>query len=452
LNDLLITGATVVREGRSEVLDVAVTDGVIADLGTVGTLGAAFKVIDAEGMHVLPGAVDVHFHCRAPSHPERGTFGTETRAAAAGGVTTVLEMPISDPPCTTPEVFEARRRLGEAECHVDFGLFSGAALSSAAAAEEMAEHGAVGFKLFTHLPPPDRIQEFVGLWASTPDGIRAAFEIVGPTGLPCTVHAEDQRLLDMYEVDRQSYSSKAQPTAIESSAVELVGSIALETGAHVHIAHMTSADAVDALDGARRRGANITAETCPHYLLFNEQQIELHGPFVRVSPPLRTPRDNKVLWEAVSSGLIDVVASDHAPFTPEEKRVPYEVAPRGIPGIELMVPGILDATTRGQLTIERATMALAERPASIFGLSPRKGRIEPGADADLVIWDSREVTKVSLESLLTRSGGSAAVYDGLELRGRIKRTILRGMTVFEDGAVKGEPGGRFVRPLRDGHL
>ncbi len=430
-------------------LDIAVSNGVIAEIGSAGSLGTASRVIDAEGMHVLPGAVDVHFHCRAPSHPERGTFATETRAAAAGGVTTVLEMPISEPPCTTPEVFKSRRLLGEAECHVDFGLFSGAALSSYDAAEEMAELGAVGFKLFTHLPPQDRFEEFAGLWASTPEAILAAFEIVGPTGLPCTVHAEDQRLLEKYESDRRTAGISPQPTSIESVAVELVGSLARQSGAHVHIAHLTSADAVDALVGARKTGARVTAETCPHYLIFNDQQIDVFGSYVRVAPPLRTAKDNEVLWEAVSSGLIEVVASDHAPFTREEKNVPYEVAPRGIPGVELMVPVILDAAARGLLTIERAVAVLAESPASLFGLAPRKGQIQPGAEADLVIWDSQDVTKVSLESLFSRSGGSAAVYNGLELKGRIKQTLLRGVAIFEDGVVTGDPAGQFIRPARD---
>lgn len=435
-----------VREGHSEILDIAIENGVISEVAKPGTVGTSREVIDATGLHVLPGAVDVHFHCRAPSHPERGTFGSETRAAAAGGVTTILEMPIADPPCSTPEVLKSRRELGERESHVDFGLFSGAALGSAATAESMVEAGAVGFKLFTHLPPPDRFEEFHGLWAATEEDIRAALETVAATELRCTVHAENQQLIEQYESETDSEGLISRPPVIESAAISILSTLAKETGARVHIAHMTSAAAVEALTAAKDTAAVLTGETCPHYLIFNEQQIHEYGSFVKVAPPLRTAEDNKALWEAVASGVIDVVASDHAPFTPEEKQVPYDAAPRGIPGVEMMVPVLLDAATQGRLPLERAVSALSETPAQLFSLFPKKGAIRPGSDADLILWDSRENSVVSLESLVSRSGGSAVVYNGMDLNGRIRRTLVRGATVFRDGQVTGAPRGRFVRP------
>ena len=431
-------------------LDIAVDGEHIAALGQQGSLGRAKETIDATGLTVFPGVVDVHFHCRAPSHPERGTFGSETKAAAAGGVTTVLEMPISDPACSTPEVFLNRKALADEECYVDFGLFSGAALKSRGNVDAMVEIGAVGFKLFTHDPPPNRDSEFNGLWASTDEAIGEALELISETRLTCTVHAESQELLTKYESQVNESGFVPRPPEIEAAAIDLLGRIAKKTGAKVHIAHMSSEASVEALTRARVGTSRISGETAPHYLIFGEDQIREFGSFVRVAPPLRTANDNESLWKALRSGIIEVVASDHAPFTPADKDVPYEVAPRGIPGIELMLPVIMDAVNDGHVTLEQAVKALTEAPARLFGLFPQKGAIRPGSDADLVLWDSGSTMRVALDSLRSRSAGSAVVYDGKTLAGRLERTILRGKTVFDHDSIVGESRGQFVRPIHAG--
>ena len=444
LHDVTILNGTVVTETRTEVLDLAIDAGIISEIGRAGTVGAAREEIDATDLYVLPGAVDAHFHCRAPSHPERGTFGSETAAAAAGGVTTVLEMPVSDPPCSTPAVLRSRRALGERECHVDFGLFSGAAVDPSVA-QQMVAAGAIGFKLFTHRPPPNRVAEFSGLWADSEDGIYSALETVALTGLPCTVHAENQSLIERFESLPTPDPKSSRPPVIEAAAISLLGVLSRYTGARVHIAHMSSGAAVEALVAARTT-ARLTGETCPHYMIFNEEQVEQFGSMVKVAPPLRTAADNKSLWDAVATGAVDVIASDHAPFTPVEKSVSYESAPRGIPGVETMVPVVLDAVQRGVLTLARAVTALSANPARIFGLYPKKGALREGSDADVVLWNPTDENTLSLESFKSRSGGSAIAYDGMVLKGRLRRTLVRGMTVFSDGQVIGNPVGRFVQP------
>lgn len=444
MHDLTILNGIVVTGSRTEVLDVAVDTGTISEIGASGTVGAGREEIDATDLYVLPGAVDAHFHCRAPSHPERGTFASETRAAAAGGVTTVLEMPVSDPPCSTPAVLRSRRELGEKECHVDFGLFAGAAVE-APVAQAMVESGAIGFKLFTHRPPPERVAEFQGLWAETEDGIYSALETVAVTGLPCTVHAENQSLIERFEALSTNGARSSRPPVIETAAIALLGALARYTGARVHIAHMSSGAAAEALVAAKAT-AKLTGETCPHYLIFNEDQVLEFGSLVKVAPPLRTAADNKALWEAVATGSIEVIASDHAPFTPEEKGVSYESAPRGIPGVEAMVPVVLDAVHRGVLTLERAVHALSENPARIFGIYPKKGALREGSDADAVLWDPAHENTLSLNSFTSRSGGSAIAYHGMVLRGRLRRTLVRGHTVYKDGEVVGNAVGRFVQP------
>jgi allantoinase len=450
MHDLAIVGGTVVANGVSAPLDVGIENGVVVEVASPGALGPANETIDATGLHVLPGAVDVHFHCRAPSHPERGTFDSETRAAAMGGVTTVLEMPISKPPASTPEVIVSRRELGESEAHVDFGLFAGGVVTSTGQAEALLAEGAVAFKIFTHAPPPARANEFIGLAAANEEELYVALESIAPTGIVTTLHAENQGLIDYFSRIALPDGRPARPPIVESSEVALVGAIAEATGARAHIAHMTSAQSIHALRGARAAGADISGETCPHYLIFDESAIERFGSYVKVAPPLRPESDTRALWKALEGGDIQIVASDHAPFTPEEKAAAaYADAPQGLPAIETMAPVILDAAMRGKLTLERAVSLITDSPARRFGLYPRKGTIEPGSDADIVLWEAGQGTTLRIDSFVSKAGGNGVPYDGMSLEGRIRRTIVRGRTVQVDGAMVHESMGRFVAPARN---
>ena len=470
--DLRIVGGTVVSDGRSRPADVGVEGGVIAEVSPSGGLGAARREIDASGLLVIPGAVDAHFHCRAPSHPERATFASESRAAASSGVTTLFEMPISDPPCSTPEAFEARRRLGEAECLVDFALFSGAGLTDPARAEAMAECGAIGFKLFTHRPPPERLDEFDGLWAASPNEIYDCLNTVAGTGLRCAVHAESQHFIDRFRTDLDRFDHPARPPIVEAAAVGLVATIARDVGFPAHIVHLTSRLAVEEVRAAQSLGSDLSAESCPHYLLFDETDIAHFGTFVKVAPPLRSVEDVAYLWQALSDGTLTVVASDHAPFTPEEKENPayiatiwlpakgahpftpekakaaseYAAAGQGIPSLEMLVPTMVDAGLIGRFPLERAVEVMTANPAKLFGIYPRKGTISPGSEADLVLVDPDGGLTVDSARFLSRSGGSGKVYDGLRMTGRVLTTLSRGRIVYTDGKVVGESGGRFVSP------
>jgi len=264
--DLRIVGGYVVGEDATTPLDVGIEGGKIVEVDEPGRVGPARQEIDATGLHVLPGAIDIHFHCRAPSHPERGTFESETAAAAAGGVTTVFEMPISIPACSTPEVLRSRRALAEREAHVHVGLYSGAALGSAAAAAEMVEEGAIGFKLFTIAPAPGREAEFAGLWASQVDDILTTLEAVAETGRPCVIHAENDALVRAFQARAGADGIPLRPPVVEAVAIAEVAAVAKEAGARIHIAHVSSRAALDAVKGGIALGADITSETCPQYL------------------------------------------------------------------------------------------------------------------------------------------------------------------------------------------
>ncbi len=446
MHDLRIINGLVVSDGVARLRDVAVDGGLLSEVAEPGSLGRARDEVDAAGCYVLPGAVDVHFHCRAPSHPSRGDFESETRAAAAGGVTTVLEMPISDPACSTPAVLRSRRDLGERTAVVNFGLFAGGAVPDAATAEALADAGAIAFKLFTTPPPRDRESEFSGLCAPTPDQVFTALEGIRSTGLTCTVHAEDEALRTTLLAYGAAPAMLLSPI-IEASAIAIVATIARATGTRIHFAHVTGRIALDAVRTAKAAGGDgVSAETCPHYLLFDEATVLRHGGFAKVAPRLREADDRAALWEGVCDGTIDLVASDHAPFQPGEKSSgPFEDAPNGIPGVEMMASVILDGAARRVLSLERAVDLISSAPARRFNLYPRKGMISASSDADLCIYDPRKARVVKSADFLSRSAGSAVVYDGLTVQGRVVRTIVGGTTVFDAGRIVGSAGG-FVSP------
>lgn len=445
--DLKIVGGTVVTDGSSRPADVGVELGVITEVSSQGGLGAARREIDATGLLVIPGAVDAHFHCRAPSHPERATFASESRAAASSGITTFFEMPISNPPCSTPEAFLERRELGEAESLIDFALYSGAGFSDPVRVEAMAECGAIGFKLFTHDPPPERIVEFEGLYASGPDEIYECLAAVAEVGLRCAVHAENQAFIEHFRKTSNELGHPNRPAMVEAAAVALVATIAREVDLPAHIVHITSRLATEEVRAAQSLGADLSAESCPHYLLLDESYIAKFGNFVKVAPPLRTVEDVAYLWKSLLDGALSVVASDHAPFTYEEKAAAdFASSGQGIPSLEMLVPTMLDAGLSGSFPLERAVEVMTANPAKLFGIYPRKGTVSPGGDADLVLVDPEGSLTVDSERFLARSGRSGKVYDGMNLRGRVLTTLSHGRVIFTDGRVVGEGGGRLVVP------
>ena len=311
----------------------------------------------------------------------------------------------------------------------------------------MAECGAIGFKLFTHNPPPERIDEFEGLYASTPDHIYDCLSTVAGTGLRCAIHAESQQFIERFRADPDRFGNPSRPTLVEAAAVGLVATIARDLGFPAHIVHITSRLATEEVQAAQALGVDLSAESCPHYLLFDETYLPRFGNFVKVAPPLRPAEDVAYLWEALSDGVLSVVASDHAPFTPEEKAAAdFASSGQGIPSLEMLVPTMLDAGLTGRLPLARAVEVMTANPAKLFGIYPRKGTVSPGSDADLALVDPNTGLTAYSSRFLSRSGGSGKVYDGMELMGRVLTTLSRGRTVFTDGKAVGESGGKFVSP------
>lgn len=462
-----IINGLVVLETGVQPLDIRIEDGRIAALvpptGNIRRAdGAAFDMIDAAGQYVLPGAVDIHFHCRAPAYPERGDFATETRAAAAGGVTTIFEMPISRPCCATRSIFLARRTLGERDSYVNFALYGAPGLLDPGEIAGMAEEGAIGWKIFMTAAPAGRNDEFEGLCLPDTPGLFQALKLVAPTGLVTVIHAEDNPLLEWHTAELKAAGrndvlahGQSRPPHVEALGISTVLSLNDAAGAKVHIAHVTSRAALDTLRKWQRprsdeTRADVTGETCPQYLQFTDADLARVGPYAKINPPLRTADDQAALWDGLRDGSLITITTDHSPFTVEEKERAREDiwrVPPGAPGVEELVLGVMDRALKGEYTVEQAARWFSTNGAKRFGIYPQKGAVAVGADADLVLYDPRLNTTISQDMLFSKAKACDKLYEGMTFRGRVRRTLVGGRTVFEDGRIVGEPGwGKFVRP------
>lgn len=457
--DLVVTGGAVLTPDGLHTLDIGIADGRIAGLYAPGMALGAGQQIDATGLTVLPGLVDIHFHVRAPAYPERGTVQSESRAAAAGGVTTFFEMPISKPCCSTPA--EVTRRLAHFSetAVVNFGLYAAPGDLTEASRDAMLAQGIVAWKMFTTPAPPGREDEFDGLaFPREADQLRA-LELLAPTGLPVVVHAESAALLGLFverataldPADATTHTA-ARPAVCEAVAVAKLLAMNIRAQARLHIAHVTSAETVAVLRGFAGT-SDFTAETCPQYLFTTEADVARAGIYAKVNPPIRGQVDQDALWQSIYDGIITFVTTDHAPFALAEKQAAegnFLTAPPGVPGIEFILPAMLDAVAAGRLSLKRAHDLICANGAHRFGVAPAKGVILPGSDADLVLVDLAQDTVISAATLHTHAREVAHLYEGRRLRGKVVRTMVAGRTVFENGVVTGEPGsGQHVSPLAD---
>ncbi len=458
--ETIIVNGDVVTENGIQALDVALQDGKIAALLARGTSVEAQEIIDAANQLVLPGAIDIHFHCRAPAYPERGDFATETRAAAAGGVTTIFEMPISKPCCATGEIFRKRKALAQADAYVNFALYGAPGLLRRDEIAAMVDEGAIGFKIFMTGAPSGRDDEFEGLCLPDVPDLYQAMKLVAETGLVCVVHAEDNPLLEWYTAQliaagRSDIAAhgESRPPHVEALAVATLLTLNETANVNLHIAHLSSKETLDVFRRFKVTGSTASAETCPHYLFFTEDDLARVGPYAKINPPLRKQEDVDALWQGLADGSIMAVTTDHSPFTVEEKeraRTDIWRTPPGAPGVEELVLGMMDAALNGRLSIEKAVALISTNGAKRFGIYPQKGVIAVNADADLVIYDPHTTTTIQQEMLFSKAKACDKLYEGMTFKGKVQRTIVNGRTVFKDGQVIGERGwGKFVRPVRE---
>jgi dihydroorotase len=438
--------------------DVLVSDGVITHVEAGSPTPAKATAIDARGMYVLPGAIDVHVHSRDPGFPEKEDFGTLTAAAAMGGVTTVIDMPNTVPAVDAAGVMESKAALAHSKARVDFGLWGLIRSSSTESQiEALAEAGAVGFKAYLGYSfSLSRKQVLYTPDVGDPDleappdyGTLARLApVVARLGLPLVIHAEDPAVLAAFRRPLETYSDflASRPPEAEAVAISASAAIAKESGVHLHIAHLSSALGLRAAEEAMRDGiGTMTLETCPQYLWLTDQDFARVGTAMKMFPPIRTAADRDALIEAASEGVIRIVATDHAPHTDAEKSGSLEQAHSGSPGVQTLYLSCLELARRlGDESL--APRWVSEGPAALAGLHEAKGAIAPGFDADLVIVDPKSTTRV--RPALMRSRQRHGALDGMEFGFAVRDVFVRGQAVVRDGKLAGRPSGRMVRPLQ----
>jgi len=431
VHDLVIRSSRAVLPEGVRPAAVAVRDGRIAAVADHGARLAADTEIDLGATALLPGLVDTHVHINEPGRTEWEGFATATRAAAAGGVTTLVDMPLnSTPPTTTPEALWAKRDAARDQVRVDVAFWGGAIPGNAPSLCALHEAGVAGFKCFMS---DSGVPEFPPLDEA---GLREAFAAVAVFGGLVVVHAEDPAALaDPRDGGYFAFLASRPPDA-ERRAVERVIRLVEETGVRAHILHLSAADCLEPLAEARARGLQISAETCPHYLALSADDVP--GPSAtafKCCPPIRDARNREKLWRGLADGVISCVVSDHSPCTPELKHGDFATAWGGVSSLQIGLPAVWTAARERGFGLGDVVRWMAESPAALAGLSARKGRIAVGVDADLVAFDDGASFTVDPSRLRHRN--PVTPYAGRTLGGSVQATWLRGQVVDLDGTPRG---------------
>jgi len=438
--DLIIRNGTIVSADATMVGSIAITNGRILSVGADAAMPPARDTLDAAGLHVLPGAIDVHVHFRDPGYPDKEDFFTGTAAAACGGVTTVFDMPNTIPPTGTADVLAAKHEMAAQKACVDFGLYGLLGEDTIEHVPALVEGGVIGFKLYMG-------NTFGKIPSPSTGAMLEAFEVVAPTGKRISLHAETNSIMERRQ-ERLARAGRCEPLAhimsrpavVAVEAVSRAAILAEWAGARIHILHISSAEELRPLREAKARGVDITGETCPHYLLLSTDDYHRFGGIIRVNPPVREPRNREPLWAALADGTIDLIATDHAPHTPEEKtRNDIWAVDCGFPGVETQMPLMLTEVNNGRMSICDYVRKSSFNPAKIFGLFPRKGAIQVGADADLAIVDlSRSQT---LDDAALHSRSKITPFNGRPLRGLPLHTLVRGRFIMKNRELSADAKG-----------
>ena len=413
---------------------LTVRDGRIHSVTPDAPKGVA--LYDLGFLAILPGVVDAHVHVNEPGRTEWEGVVTATRAAAAGGVTTIVDMPLNSiPVTTTADALEIKRAAAQGSVHVDCGFWGGVVPDHTSDLAALMAAGAFGAKAFlVH----SGIDEFP---ASDPGTLRAAMIALKAAGAPLLAHAELMGACGAAPSRASDYADylSSRPRAWENDAIRLLVSLCRETGCRTHIVHLSSADAIDIVREAKGEGLKITAETCPHYLTFAAESIPARSPAYKCAPPIRERDNRERLWQGLREGVIDMVVSDHSPSPPEMKarnHGDFMTAWGGISSLQFSLSATWTGASSRGFELGDVARWMSQAPARLAGLSARKGALEVGLDADFSVFDPDAAYTVAKESVLHRH--PVTPYLGLELKGMVLETYLRGHKVYDHGS--------FVRP------
>jgi dihydroorotase len=442
--DLVIRNARIVTPESTYEASIAIAGETIVAIGPVEMLPPAKETIDARGRYVIPGAIDSHVHFRTPGYDYKEDWASGTGAAAKGGVTSVFEMPNTHPPTGTVAAFEQKQAIASAQAYVDYGIYGLLDEKNLDQLVPLIEAGVTGFKCFMG-------NTFGDLPAPSDGAMLEGFEILAKHGMRCTVHAENASIMARRQQKMEAVGRSdplahlaARPAVCEMEAVSRATLFTEWTGGRLHIAHKSSRDALWIVRDAKRRGVDVTVETCPQYLLLSTEDMKVKGNVLRVNPPIREPEHGPALWDALREGVVDMIATDHAPHTPEEKtRASVWQCDCGFPGVETQMPIMLTEVNTGRITINEYVKWACANPAKAWGIYPRKGAIQVGADADIVILDMNVDREIRQESLFSKS--KISPWHARRVTGVPVLTMVRGRVVMRDGEVVGKQGwGRRV--------
>ncbi len=444
--DLVLSGGTILTpQGRLGPETAVAVDGErIAAIGRRDSLGAGQREIDLDGNVLTPGIIDDHVHTRDPGDEHKEDWETATQAAAAGGVSTLIAMPNTDPMVDRPEVLDTVYDIASEKAIVDFQSYAVITSDNHDRVRELVDAGAAGFKVFLgttfgEIDPPD-------------DGeLVAAMEDLADTGRRVGFHEENDAILSYRSEsaeaegrDRPIDHAHSRPILAEVEAVSRTTLFSEYTGCPVHMFHLSSGSAAEVVSRGKARAVNVSAETCPHYLWFTEEILREKGNIARIQPPIRDAGEQASLWSnGVHGSGVDCIATDHAPHTDAEKGLAEPLsntwdAISGVVGLETQIPAMLTFVNRGRLPLEQWVHMHSQRPAELWGMYPQKGSLQVGTDADFTVVEPGTEWTFDREGLRSRSTGTP--FDGETFVGQVSMTVVRGEVVYEDGEITGGSG------------
>lgn len=445
--DLVVRSERVVLPDGIRPAAIHIERGIITDVAGPGEVPPGAPVRDAGRLLVSPGLVDSHVHVNEPGRTEWEGFASATRAAAAGGVTALVDMPLNSiPPTTTVAGLEAKLAAAAGQCWVDVGFHGGVVPENLADLEPLCRAGVLGFKCFLL---PSGVDEFGHVGEAE---LGPALDLLGAAGIPLSCHAEldgpiaraADQLLGQSPYRYLTYL-RSRPPSAEDKAIALLIALARSRRAPVHVVHCSSAHALELLAGALQEGVPIAAETCPHYLHFAAEDVPDRATEYKCAPPIREAENREQLWQGLTGGTLAMVVSDHSPCVPELKRRrggDFLAAWGGVASLQLAMPAVWTEMRRRGHGAEKLAQWMSAAPARHVGLARRKGAIGRGMDADLVIWDPDASFVVDGARLHHRHG--LTPYHGETLHGVVQTTLVGGQVAYGDGQHAAQPPGRFL--------
>ena len=429
--DLLIRGGICVTPEGTIRADVGVRQARIDEIGDLGAADAA-EVVEAAGLHVLPGAIDSQVHFREPGGEAKEDLASGSEAAVMGGITAVFEMPNTWPPTTDAAALEDKLKRAKGRMYCDHAFYVGGTAENAQGLAELERQaGCAGVKVFMGSSTGTLLVA----------GDEALREVLSHGNRRVAIHAEDETRLEQRQHLAEPGKVETHPVwrdeEVAFLATKRVVKLARETGRRIHVLHVTTSQELALLAQAKDIA---TIEVTPQHLTLTAPECyRLHNTFAQMNPPIRGARHREAIWRAVSDGVADVVGSDHAPHTIEEKQRTYPESPAGLPGVQTLMPLLLHHLAEGRLSLERLVDLVAHGPARIFGLSD-KGRLEIGRHADFTIVDLDHIWTISGAWLRSRAGWSP--FEDMTIKGKVKGTIIRGVRVMWEDEILGAPAGQ----------